>query len=206
MHGAVRLAAALVLLAGALLAVQAASASEEIWALLKKPGHIVLMRHANAPGVLEEPPGIDLRNCAIQRNLDEAGRAQARRIGDAFRSHGIRQVRLLSSQWCRALETARLLGLGKVEEFKLINYFNFNDETRAQIEAEKTVAHMKTMTTRPLPVLVTHISNIKAVTGKSVAAGDIWLAPAKDGRGRMVRHAGPRAREHVEGRTFSSIS
>lgn len=159
-----------------------ASASEEIWALLKKPGHIVLMRHAKAPGTLEEPPGIDLRNCAIQRNLDEEGRAQARSIGNAFRSHGIRQVRLLSSQFCRVLETARLLGLGKVEEFKLINYFNFNDETRAQIEAEKTIAHMKTMTTRPLPVLVTHISNIKAVTGITPDSGEmvvVWFEAGK---------------------------
>jgi phosphohistidine phosphatase SixA len=162
--------------------VQAASASEEVWALLKKPGHIVLLRHANAPGTLEEPPGIDLRNCAIQRNLDEAGRAQARRIGDAFRSHGIRQVRLLSSQWCRALETARLLGLGKVEELKLINYFNFNDETRAQIDAEKTVAHMKTMATRPLPVLVTHISNIKAVTGITPDSGEMVVVHFEAGK------------------------
>ena len=178
----IRRATALVLLAGTLLVVQAASASEETWALLKKPGHLVLLRHANAPGLLEEPPGIDLRNCAIQRNLDEAGRAQARRIGEAFRSHGIRQVRLLSSQFCRALETARLLGLGKVEEFKLINYFNFNDETRAQIETEKTIAHMKTMTTRPVPVFVSHISNIKAVTGITPDSGEMIVVRFEAGK------------------------
>jgi len=175
MNGVVGRVTALVLLAFTLAWPQAASASEEIWALLKKPGHIVLMRHAKAPGTLEEPPGIDLRNCAIQRNLDEEGRTQARRIGAAFRSHGIRQVRLLSSQFCRTLETARLMGLGKIEEFKLINYFNFNDETRAQIEAEKTVALMKAMTKRPrpLPVLVTHISNIKAITGVTLDSGEM---------------------------------
>jgi len=182
MRRAARLAVALVLFAGALLAAQAASASEDLWALLKKPGHLVLLRHAKAPGVLEEPPGIDLRNCAIQRNLDDEGKAQARRIGGAFRSHGIRQVRLLSSQFCRTLETARLMGLGKVEEFKLINYFNFNDETRAQIEAEKTVAHMRTMKTRPLPVLVTHISNIKAVTGITPDSGEMIVVRFEAGK------------------------
>lgn len=189
MPGAVRLVAALFLLAGTLLVAHVASASEEIWALLKKPGHIVLMRHAKAPGTLEEPPGIDLRNCAIQRNLDEEGRAQARSIGNAFRSHGIRQVRLLSSQFCRALETARLLGLGKVEEFKLINYFNFNDETRAQIEAEKTtaqaektIAPMKAMATRPLPVLVTHVPNIKAVTGITPDSGEMVVVRFEAGK------------------------
>lgn len=161
---------------------QTASASEDVWALLKKPGHIVLLRHANAPGTLEEPPGIDLRNCAIQRNLDEKGRAQARHIGDAFRSHSIRQVRLFSSQFCRTLETARLLGLGRVEEFKLINYFNFNDETRAQIETEKTIAHMKTLKARPLPVLVTHISNIKAVTGITPDSGEMIVVRFEAGK------------------------
>jgi phosphohistidine phosphatase SixA len=175
-------ATAFVLLAGVLLAMQTASASEETWALLKKPGHIVLLRHAKAPGTLEEPPGINLRNCAIQRNLDEEGKAQARRIGETFRSHGIRQVRLLSSQFCRTLETARLMGLGKVEEFKLINYFNFNDETRAQIETEKTIAHMKTLKARPLPVLVTHISNIKAVTGITPDSGEMVVVRFEAGK------------------------
>ncbi len=182
MRGTARLSAALVLLAGTVLATHAASASEELWALLKKPGHIVLLRHAKAPGTLEEPPGTDLRNCAIQRNLDEEGRTQARRIGEAFRGHGIRQVRLLSSQWCRALDTARLLGLGKVEELKLINYFNFNDETRAQIDAEKTIAHMKTLKTSPLPVLVTHISNIKAVTGITPDSGEMVVVRFEAGK------------------------
>lgn len=182
MHVTVQRVVAQVLLAVALLASQAASASEEVWALLKKPGHIVLMRHAKAPGLLEEPPGIDLRNCAIQRNLDEEGRTQARRIGEAFRSHGIRQVRLLSSQFCRTLETARLMGLGKIEELKLINYFNFNDEVRVQIDAEKTIAHLKTMTTRPLPVLVTHISNIKAVTGITPDSGEMIVVRFEAGK------------------------
>lgn len=182
MNGVAGRVAALVLLAVTLAWPHVASASEEIWALLKKPGHIVLMRHAKAPGLLEEPHGIDLKNCAIQRNLDEEGRTQARRIGEAFRSHGIRQVRLLSSQFCRTLETARLLGIGKVVEFKLINYFNFNDETRAQIETEKTIAHMKTMTTRPLPVLVTHISNIKAVTGITPDSGEMIVVRFEAGK------------------------
>jgi phosphohistidine phosphatase SixA len=182
MSGVAGRMAALVLLAAALAWPQAVSASEEVWDLLKKPGHIILLRHANAPGFLEEPPGIDLRNCAIQRNLDENGRTQARRIGQMFRSHGIRQVRLLSSQWCRALETARLMGLGKVEELKLINYFNFDDLTRAQSEAEKTIAHMNTMRTRPLPVLVTHISNIKAVTGVTPDSGEMIVVRFEAGK------------------------
>ena len=105
----------LALLALALLTAQNAHADDDaMWALLKTPGHVVLLRHSNAPGATPEPYGIDLKNCAIQRSLDDDGRAQARRVGDAFRKHGITRVRLLSSQFCRALETARLTKLGPV--------------------------------------------------------------------------------------------
>src|ERR1700674_4727961 len=82
---------------------------DEIWEVLKQPGHIVLLRHSNAPGAKEEPYGINLKDCAIQRNLDEDGRLQARRIGDEFRKHGIQKLRLVSSQFCRAIETAKLM-------------------------------------------------------------------------------------------------
>ena len=93
----------------------------EIWALLKKPGHIVLLRHANAP---EQPPDadkIDFKDCKTQRNLDEAGRTQAKHVGDEFRKHGIASVRIYSSQYCRAMETARLTRLGAVKEYAALN-------------------------------------------------------------------------------------
>ena len=60
-------------------AAQNAHADDDaMWALLKTPGHVVLLRHSNAPGATPEPYGIDLKNCAIQRSLDDDGRAQAR--------------------------------------------------------------------------------------------------------------------------------
>lgn len=63
--------------------------AQDVWQLLKQPGHAVLMRHANAPGVGEDPPGIDLKNCKLQRNLDDTGKNQARVAGDTLRQHGI---------------------------------------------------------------------------------------------------------------------
>ena len=97
----------LALLALALLQAQNAHADDNaMWALLKTPGHVVLLRHSNAPGATPEPYGIDLKNCAIERSLDDDRRAQGRRVGDAFRKHGITRGRLVSSQFCRALETA----------------------------------------------------------------------------------------------------
>ena len=68
----------------------------------------MLLRHAvTTPGV-GDPPGMRLEDCSSQRNLTDEGRAEARRLGTAFRERGIPVQRLLSSPWCRCLETARL--------------------------------------------------------------------------------------------------
>ena len=73
----------------ALVLPRSAQASEDqaAWAALKD-GAIVLLRHANAPGG-GDPPGMRLNDCTTQRNLDDAGRAQARRIGAMFRERAI---------------------------------------------------------------------------------------------------------------------
>ncbi|MDX1465329.1 MAG: histidine phosphatase family protein [Halomonas sp.] len=63
------------------------------------------MRHALAPGI-GDPANFRLSDCTTQRNLSEAGREQARRIGERFRERGIEVGEVRSSRWCRCLETA----------------------------------------------------------------------------------------------------
>ena len=87
----------------------------QLWKMLQSGEHLALLRHAIAPGT-GDPPQFELGQCATQRNLSEEGRAQAVKIGDRFREQGITSAQVFSSQWCRCLETAKLLGLGPVEE------------------------------------------------------------------------------------------
>ncbi len=89
--------------------------SQEAWAALVNGSHVALIRHGNAPPGYGDPPGFKIDDCATQRNLDEKGRAQARALGEAFRQHGVRTDKILSSPWCRCLETARLMVLGPVD-------------------------------------------------------------------------------------------
>ena len=70
-------------------------------------GAVVLFRHATAP-CTGDPAGMRLGDCSTQRNLDETGRAQAARIGEAFRARGVAVGAVLASRWCRAAETADL--------------------------------------------------------------------------------------------------
>src|SRR5712691_8433194 len=109
---------ALVVLAVSLIAAPRAAAadSQKAWAALVNGGHVALVRHGNAPpGYGGDPPGFKIDDCATQRSMDEKGRAQARVVGEAFRQRGVRVDKILSSPWCRCLETARLMALGPVE-------------------------------------------------------------------------------------------
>jgi phosphohistidine phosphatase SixA len=90
--------------------------SSEAWAALAKGGHVALIRHGNAPpGHGGDPPGFRFDDCKTQRNLDDAGREQARALGEAFRKHGVRVDRIVSSPMCRCMETGQLMAVGAVE-------------------------------------------------------------------------------------------
>ena len=96
---------------------QASAADErEAWAALAGGGHIALIRHGNAPpGYGGDPPGFRFDDCKTQRNLDDKGRAQGKALGEAFRNHGVRVDRTLSSPVCRCMDTASLMAVGTVE-------------------------------------------------------------------------------------------
>ncbi len=108
---------ALVVLAVVLVVGPAFAADDEAaWAALAGGGHIALIRHGNAPpGYGGDPPGFRIDDCTTQRNLDDKGRAQGEALGEAFRSHGVRVDRVLSSPVCRCMDTASLMAVGTVE-------------------------------------------------------------------------------------------
>src|SRR5712692_11563065 len=71
-------------------------ATESAWEALRTPGAVVVLRHSHAPGGFD-PPDAKLDDCSTQRNLDENGRAQAKRVGEAFRQNAIAVGTVLSS-------------------------------------------------------------------------------------------------------------
>lgn len=97
------------------------SLEDSLWSRLQQPEeqvYVVLFRHATAPGT-GDPSNFTLNNCSTQRNLSPEGRVQAVRMGKAFKRRQIRVTRILSSQWCRCLDTATLMNVGSVEPFLL---------------------------------------------------------------------------------------
>jgi hypothetical protein len=160
-------------------------ADENPWQALRSGVAVGLLRHALAPGV-GDPAHFRLDDCATQRNLSEAGRQQARAIGAAFRLNGITSARVLSSRWCRCRETARLLDLGPVEPFPLLDSF-FADRERANPQTAALQAFLSRPYAGPPRVLVTHQVNITALTNVVPRSGELIVAqPLADGRVRVI--------------------
>lgn len=154
-------------------AVSAEKDQSELWDKLRSGDHFAMIRHALAPGT-GDPPGFIVNKCETQRNLSEQGREQARRIGQLFRKNGISAAHIYSSQWCRCLETARLLNLGNVNELEALNSFFQNYEN----EIPQTEALTEWLSKRDLTavtVLVTHQVNITAFTDIYPSSGEIVI-------------------------------
>ncbi|MBI2216337.1 MAG: histidine phosphatase family protein [Candidatus Rokubacteria bacterium] len=168
-----------------------ALADDALWALLKGGGQVVMIRHAAAPGT-GDPPGFRIDDCSAQRNLSEAGREEARQIGAVFRARGIPVGRVLSSRWCRCLETARL-AFGRAEPWPALESL-FRDPN---LEEART-REVRQLVSRPFMganlILVTHNFNIRALTGISPASGEmVVITPGGDRRFRVAGRLAPRA-------------
>lgn len=138
---------------------------------MKTGGHILMIRHALAPGT-GDPANFRIGDCSTQRNLDHRGREQARAIGNWLRSNGITSARVYSSQWCRCLETAELLEMGPVAELPALNsFYELTQNREPNLKALK-----KFFTKQPsdgaLIILVTHLVTISAITNEAVSSGE----------------------------------
>ena len=164
-----------------------AGASEALWDLLKGGGQVVLLRHATTTPGVGDPPGFRVEDCPSQRNLSEQGREEARRLGAAFQARGILVGQVLSSRFCRCLETARL-AFGRAEPHPPLDNL-IHDRSR---EAERAGAIRALAGARPGTgnlILVTHGINIGAAIGIQPAQGEMIVITPRSGafevRGRI---------------------
>jgi broad specificity phosphatase PhoE len=129
---------------------------------------VVVVRHSYAPGTFD-PPTAKLDDCSTQRNLDDTGRAQARRIGEEFRRRNVTIGTVLSSPRCRCLDTARL-AFGKAETWNVLQGALNDTDLRGRLIGEiqnRLAAHRD----GPPLVLVTHGSVVSDLTGLTVQMG-----------------------------------
>ncbi len=162
------------------------AADADAWEAFRQGKAVIVMRHALAPGT-GDPADFDVTDCSTQRNLSEEGRRQAERIGERIRKQGITDAIVLSSQWCRCLETARLLGLGEVEEMPALNSFFQNrsrasGQTRTLSEAlDQWLVEDDYEEQDVLRILVTHQVNITALTRHWPRSGEMLIVTVEEG-------------------------
>jgi broad specificity phosphatase PhoE len=137
---------------------------------LRTPGAVIVLRHSYAPGGFD-PPTARLDDCSTQRNLDDTGRAQATRIGEAFREHGIAVGTVLSSPRCRCLQTGRL-AFGQAQPWLSLQGSLNDADLRQRLVAEVKAAIAAHREGPPL-VLVTHGSVVSDLTGLNLRMGEL---------------------------------
>lgn len=150
---------------------------------LQEPGHFAIMRHALAPGT-GDPQNFQLDDCKTQRNLSTVGRLQAQQLGKKINSIVKKEFKVYTSQWCRCLETAKLLNLGPTIELDLLNSFFQSPEKEKQstnslkkwLEKE-----FKMNTNKPPMLLVSHQVNITALLGVFPSSGEIFIVKYEPG-------------------------
>ena len=94
--------------------------------------NVIFLRHALAPGV-GDPENFIKEDCSTQRNLSNKGRLQARLIGNYLRSTNLKFSQILTSEWCRCIDTVKELNLGKWTTFSGLNSFFQEYEKKDQV-------------------------------------------------------------------------
>jgi len=150
---------------------RASFAESDPLAVLRRRGSFALIRHATAPGT-NDPSGFRLEDCATQRNLSADGRAQSVRIGDLFRANAIPAAEVYSSQWCRCLDTARLMKLGEVRPQPMLNSF-FQDRSREAAQIEALRQWIGQLDLAKPTVFVTHQVVVTAISQVFPGSGEI---------------------------------
>lgn len=140
--------------------------------MLHEPGTALLIRHAIAPGV-GDPSGFILEACETQRNLSEQGRQQAQQIGEKLQSAEVNQAYIYSSRWCRCLETASMLDIGKVNALPALDsFFRSPYFTSKTTQTEQWRAHLMETRQQTPRIYITHQVNLSALLGGFTQPGE----------------------------------
>jgi phosphohistidine phosphatase SixA len=165
--------------------VAGADDAADAWKALRAGGHVALMRHADAPGGVGDPPGFSVDDCATQRNLSEKGRVDAEKIGSRLKGEGIAFEKILSSPWCRCIDTAKLMNLGTVEtEATFGNVVVLKDQRQTLTAGARALIAQWTASGNLL--VVTHGANIQALIGVWLASGEIVVVKGGSDRAKPV--------------------
>jgi phosphohistidine phosphatase SixA len=179
----------------------------EVAERLRDGGYVVYLRHAATDHSQRDRLGVPLSDCSGQRNLDDAGRAQARALGRAWRALAIPVGAVLSSGYCRTRETADL-AFGRAT---IVPALTGIPAERVGTYTGRVRALRRLLGTRPRTgendVIVGHIANLEAATGVEIEEGDAAVfEPLGASRFRLVARVPASAWPQLVGRVESTAA
>ena len=136
---------------------------------------LIFIRHAYAPGN-GDPTGFNLNDCFTQRNLSEDGKKQAQRIGEFFIKNKIEIDKVLSSEWCRCKETAKIAFKNYHTNSFLNSFYSvkFSKNKDKQVKAFNN--YIKNFKSKKNLILVTHYVFISEVLNYGPSSGEIVVS------------------------------
>tara|TARA_B100001778_G_scaffold3196_1_gene2718 strand:- start:203 stop:751 length:549 start_codon:yes stop_codon:yes gene_type:complete len=142
---------------------------------LKEGKKIIFIRHAIAPGN-GDPDNFNINDCETQRNLSEEGVEQSKNIGIFFEENKIKIDKILSSEWCRCKDTAKI-AFNNFETFDSLN--SFYDEKFAQnedIQIQNLKKYIKSWKSDKNLILVTHFVVISSILNVGISSGEMIIS------------------------------
>ena len=156
--------------------------STPFWQRVEQGACVVLMRHAMTDPGLGDPPGFQLNQCHTQRNLSAQGRSQSRQVGQAFASRGLQAEQVLSSAWCRCVDTAQL-AFGAHRVWSPLNSF-FGQGSGGEA-VQQALDRIRRTPPTTFEVWVTHQVNITGMTTEVPAMGELFVCDARVHHNRL---------------------
>ena len=181
-------ALAVVTLLAALAPPSGAPAGSPLGEQLRRGGLVLVIRHAATDFSKPDQDPVDLKDCRTQRNLSAEGRRDARRIGQGVRRLRLRLGDVLSSPFCRTLETARIAFGRATVSLALLNTITASQDAswRRQIRAARRLFAARPPAGR-VTVLVTHGSVVGDVSGQTLEEGEtLVFRPLGQGRFTLI--------------------
>ena len=152
-----------------------AEITDKILNELQNGGNIIFIRHAYAPGG-GDPENFDISDCSTQRNLNDNGRNQSKKIGNLFKRNEVPIDKVISSEWCRCKETASIA----FNEFKTKNFLNSFYSPKFAKNKKKQIKNLKNYINNwndnKNLVLVTHYVVILEALDYAPRSGEIVIS------------------------------
>ena len=136
---------------------------------------LIFIRHAYAPGN-GDPDNFNLDDCFTQRNLSDDGRKQAQIIGEFFTKNKIEIDEVISSEWCRCKETAKIAFKNFSTNSFLNSFYSSKFSKNKDKQVKELNSYIKNLKSKKNLIFVTHYVLISEVLDYGPSSGEIVVS------------------------------